>query len=848
MIAKLTLRSLSAHKLRLALTALAVVLGTAFVAGTLIFSDTTNKAFDQLFAESAQTSDVVVQARQAFAGEAEGDETSTAPIPASLLDTVRHVDGVTDAAGMVMGFAAIVGKDGKVLGGQGPPQFGIDWPTAPSEYSLASGRAPSGSGEVAIDSVTAEKTGYRIGDQAKIVLKGPAEPYKVVGVFKVGKTGTTGGVTYAAFDLATAQRLLLEPGQFSMITARAADGVSQAELAERVGRVLPPGLEAITSKKAADDAAGDVKSVLGFLNTFLLTFAIISIFVGSFIIFNTFSMLVAQRTKELALLRAVGATRRQVTRSVLGEALGLGLFGSLVGLLAGAGLAIGLRALFKAMGADLPSTGLVIAPATVIWTFAVGLVVTMFAAYFPARRAAKIPPVAALRDDVALPARSLRYRALIGGLFTIVGGAVLATGLTGNGGNPLALVGAGALLVFLAIAMLSPLFARPVTRVLGAPFATLFGATGRLSSENAQRNPRRTSATAAALMIGMALIATVSVLATSMTASIDKALDSALGADFQVTSGGGFGPGMSFDPSVAGDLAKVPGVESAVPMKYAQIKLRGEATFVTVGDPAKLAKPFKISLESGTLTPGRDEILVDAATAKENGWKAGSTVSGQYADGATATMRIAGVYRENPMAGPYLLGENTYTAHYPGKQVSGVLVVKRPSADAAQVKQALAGVLAAYPNLTLQDQTDMKEQARSGVDQLLTMITALLVLSIIIAILGIINTLALSVIERTREIGLLRAIGMGRRQLRAMIRYESVVISVFGALLGVVVGVGFGWAVQSALADQGIDVLAIPAVRLGGYLLAAAVVGVLAAIWPARRAARMDILRAIATQ
>ncbi|MEZ0071064.1 ABC transporter permease [Planotetraspora sp. GP83] len=845
MIARLTLKNLGAHKLRLALTALAVILGTAFVAGTLIFSSTTNKAFDELFSEGARTIDVMVQAKQAFAGD--DADTSAKPIPASVLDQVRKVEGVAEARGHVMGFAAIVGRDGKVVGGKGPPQFGVDWFGSLSEYALTTGRAPAAPGEVAIDSVTAGKTGYRAGDRVKVVVKGPAEPYTVVGIFKVGRSGITGGATYAAFDQATAQRLLLKPRAFSGIVAKAAGGVSQAELAKRVGAVVPAGYEAITAQKAADDAASDVKEFLGFLNTFLLTFGIISIFVGSFIIFNTFSMLVAQRTRELALLRAVGASRRQVTRSVMGEALGVGLFGSFAGLLAGAGLAIGLRVLFKAMGADLPTTGLVIAPGTVVWTFAVGVVVTLFAAYLPARRAAKIPPVAALRDDVAMPVRSLRYRAVTGGLFALAGGAVLAAGLAG-GGNPVALVGAGAVLVFLAISMLSPLFARPVTRVLGAPFARLSGAAGKLSSQNAQRNPRRTSATAAALMIGMALIATVSVLASSMTASIDKALDSGLGADFQVSSGGGFGPPQSFDPSVAAGLAAVPGVESATPMKYTQIKLKDETTLVTVADPARLAKPFKIELESGALAAGTDEILVDAKTAKANSWKAGTAVPGQYADGATASIRVAGIYKDNPMAGSYLLGEGTYAAHYPSAQVSSVLIVKRPSADAATVKKALDGFLTAYPNLTLQDQSDMKEQARGSVNQLLTMITALLVLSIVIAILGIINTLALSVVERTREIGLLRAIGMGRRQLRAMIRYESVVISVFGALLGVAVGVGVGWAVQAALAGEGIDVLAIPGGRLAGYLVAAGLVGVLAAIWPARRAARMDVLRAIATQ
>ncbi|GAA4593058.1 ABC transporter permease [Planotetraspora phitsanulokensis] len=846
MILRLTLKNLAAHKLRLGLTALAVVLGTAFVAGTLIFSGTTDKAFDELFAEGTQTVDVTVQGTRAFTGGT--DDLAAKPVPASVLDQVRRVDGVAEARGQITGFAAIVGRDGKIVGGNGPPQMGIGWPSSLSDYTLVSGRGPAAPDEVALDSVTAQKTGYTTGDQVKAVAKGPAEPYEVVGVFKVGAKGQTGGVTYAAFEPSTAQRLLAEPGAFSGIVAKAADGVSPAELAGRVNAVVPAGFEAITAQQAADDAAGDVKELLGFLSTFLLTFGVISIFVGSFIIFNTFSMLVAQRTRDLALLRAVGASRRQVTLAVMGEALGVGLLGSIAGLLAGAGLAVGLRGLFSAVGADLPTTGLVIAPSTVVWTLTVGVAVTLVAAFFPARRAAKTPPVAALRDDVAPPVRSLRARAVAGGLLGAAGGALLATGLTGDGGDPLALVGAGALLVFLAVAMLSPLFARPVTRLLGAPLVRLFGTTARLGSGNAQRNPRRTSATAAALMIGMALIATVSVLAASMTASIDKSLDGSLGADFQVSAGGGFGPPGSFDPSVAADLAAVPGVKSATPMTYAQVRLGDQQVFAAVGDPAELAGPFGLEMESGTLAAGADEILVDAGTAAAGGWTTGSAVRAQYADGAFATIRIAGVYADNPMAGPYLLGEATHAAHYPDSRVSTVLVVKAPAADAAAVRRGLESSLAAYPNLTLQDRSDIKEQARASVGQLLTMITALLVLSIVIAILGIINTLALSVIERTREIGLLRAVGMGRRQLRRMIRYESVLISVFGALLGIAVGIGFGWAVQRALAGQGIDVLAVPAGRLGAYLAAAALVGVLAAVWPARRAARMDVLRAIATQ
>jgi putative ABC transport system permease protein len=470
------------------------------------------------------------------------------------------------------------------------------------------------------------------------------------------------------------------------------------------------------------------------------------------------------------------------------------------------------------------------------------MIVTLVAAYFPARRAAKIPPVAAMRDDVGLPERSMRIRAAGGTVLMVLGVGALAGGLAGSGEDGASLVGLGAAVVFLGVAMLSPVLSRPITGALGWPFARLAGAVGRMSRENTRRNPRRTAATASALMIGLALVAMVSVLAQSMKASVDSAFDRGFGADYtlQTTSIGGF------SPEAVKAVSKAPGVSGVTPVRLGTIKLEGEKTSVMVADPPALATPIKLKIDSGTGTLGPDELLVQRKTADQWGWSVGSTVAGQYPDGVKASLRVAGIYADNQVASsPYIMTPAGYRQHAPSELIQMAYV---DTENGVQARRSIESALAAYPNVKLQDRQETKAKARGEIDQMLTVIIALLVLSIIIAALGIVNTLALSVIERTREIGLLRAVGMSRRQLRRMVRYESVVIAVFGATLGLVVGVVFGWALQRAMAEEGVDVLSIPFGQLALYAAAAAVIGVIAAIWPARRAARMDVLRAITTQ
>ncbi|GAA0369530.1 FtsX-like permease family protein [Actinoallomurus spadix] len=831
---KVTVRNLVAHKIRLALTAFAVVLGVAFVAGTLVFTDTMGRQFDRLFSRTGKGVAVQVRPKKVV----ESEEGAAAPtLPASLVAVVGRVPGVARAHGEVSGFAAIVGRDGKVVGGSGPPQLGVDWDPADRNFPIKAGRGPSGPGEVAIDRQTAGKAGLGVGDRARVVIQGPTQLVTVVGIVD---SGSLMGATLTAFDQGTAQRLLLRPGRFSDITVAARPGVSETVLRDRIRRVLPsPDYEAITGAKLREENKSQVATIMSFIRTALLIFAVISVFVGAFIIFNTFSMLVAQRSRELALLRAVGSSRRQVTRAVLGEAIGVGLVGSTAGLGAGVGLAVLLRALFNALGADLGG-GLAFTYRPVLWSYAVGMVVTVVAAYLPARRAARIPPVAAMRDDVAMPQRSLRIRMTAGSLVTAAGAVLCGLGLGGSGA---ALLGVGVALVFLGVAMLAPVLARPVVRALGAAYPRVFRTPGRLATQNALRNPRRTAATASALMIGLALVTGINVMSASAKASITRQVDRSFAADYMVTAAGRvFSPA---EPAKAVQAAA--GVEQVTALYAGRFVAGGKTrSFVATERPADLRRAARLSLVSGSAELGADGLLVDRPTAASEGLRVGSAVGVRFPDGGSASVRVAGIYARNPLVGSRVLALPAYLAHT-DHPTGAALMVNVAKAGTA-TKQGVERALSAYPGLKVQDQSDVKRSVQQGVDQFVLLLTALLALSIVIAALGIINTLALSVIERTREIGLLRAIGTSRRQTRRMIRLESVLIAAFGAVLGIALGVVAGIAFQRALRGQGLNVLSVPVTTLAGYLVLSAVIGVLAALWPAWRASRIDVLRAIAVE
>lgn len=832
MMLKVTLRNIAAHKLRLALSAIAVMLGVAFVAGTFIFTDTMSKSFDDLFSSIGKGVAVDIRAKKVVEGADDDGTAAARPIPAALLETVKKVDGVRDPVGNVTGYAAVIGRDGKVVGTMGPPQFGGNWVEG-GDYPMKTGAAPKAPGEVAIDEQTAKKAGYRVGDQAKILFQGPTRPMRVVGIIDAGNLM---GATYAAFDTATAQELLLKPGFFSDISMKSA-GPAETVLRDRVAKVLPAEFEAVTGTQMREDAESEIAQMMSFVRTFLLVFALISIFVGAFIIFNTFSMLVAQRTRELALLRAVGAARKQVTRAVLGEAFVLGLVGSTLGLAAGAGLAKLLQSLFDTGD----GSALVFTFSPVLWSYAVGVLVTMAAAYFPARRAAKVPPVAAMRDDIAMPQRSLRIRIIIGASLTALGAVLSGIGIAGMGSQPLALLGAGALGVFLGITMLAPVISRPVIRVLGAPLPRLFRTPGRMARENALRNPRRTAATAAALMIGLALVSTINVLSASMSASIGKSVDKQFGVDYVVQSEGG----REFSPAAVAAVGKVPGVEQATVLYEGRMNIDGKSTSYLAGDTEAITTGLRMKMRSGPARANAGELLLDEDTAAKRKLTVGSSVQARFPDGETETFKVVGIYPKGE-AGPWLLPESVHLEHT-ATPLADLALVNVRNADTA-TKQAIERSLADYPQVEVQDRADVKEQAQQEINGLVQILTMLLALSIIIAAVGVVNTLALSVIERTREIGLLRAVGTSRRQLRRMIRLESVMIAVFGAVLGIAVGTGFGAAIQNGLADDGLDVLVVPVATLLLYVVLAAIIGVLAALWPAWRAGRMNVLKAIATE
>jgi putative ABC transport system permease protein len=841
-------KSLLARRLRLFMSAFAVVLGVAFVAGSLVFTDTLSRAFDGIMTGSV--GDVVVRP----AGGAADDGTQTTrTLPRSVVTELATVDGAARADGKVMSYTTfVIAKDGKVIGGQGAPGLATNYSTAPAGHdlkalTLTSGREPRQSGEVALDGKTAESAGYRVGDTVQLVSAGarPVISATLVGIVDFGNGGTV-GASVATFDTKTAQELFLGgEDAFSDAWVTAAPGVSQAALRDTVAARLPAGFEAITGEAAAKEAASDINEGLSFIGTFLLVFAGISLVVGSFIIVNTFAILVAQRSRELALFRAIGATRRQVTRSVTFEALVIGLVGSTVGLGLGFALAMGITALFASFGLDLTGTPLVFQPRTALVAYAVGLVVTLAAAWLPARRAGRIPPVAAMRDDVVVGETSLHRRVILGGVMSVAGAGALTLGLVGDVPNAVAWVGGGVLFILLGVALTSPLVGRPVVAGTGLLFRKAFGSVGLMAEQNAVRNPRRTAATASALMIGLTLVSMMAVFGQSSKASIDQAIAGSVEADYVVSSA----IMVPFSPSVADRVAEVPGVESVARYQYVGVSVAGARDSAGAVEPEALDRVLPVEMVAGSMAQLVDgTTVVEDEFAAAHGVKVGDVVTAKLA-GTEAGYRVVGIYRPSPSLATSLLLTMGSIADAGVTRSDSIVYVKRaPGADAATVAAGIEKTLADLPTVTLKDQAEFAAEERAPIDQMLYIIYALLGLAVVIAVLGIVNTLALSVIERTREIGLLRAIGLGRGQLRTMLRLESVVIALLGAVLGIGLGVGFGAALQHALADEGITVLEIPFAQLAGFVAMAVVIGVLAAVWPGRRAARLDVLRAVTTE
>ena len=844
---KTTIKGILAHKVRLMLTALAVVLGVGFVAGTYILTDTMGSAFDGLFSEVNSGVAVEVSGVPQFEANRPGGENAgpAERIPESLLQPISQVPGVRSAVGGVAGYAQLVDKQGEAITTGGAPTLGVTWVDDPelSPLSLRDGRAPQAQGEIGIDAATAEEHGFRVGDRTTVLLQGPPMDAEVVGIFGFGTSNNLLGATLVAFETQTAQIAFDAEGKFDTILVAAEERVSPTELRDRIQRILPEGAQAETGEEAAANDAADIKEALSFLNIALLVFAGVAVFVGAFIIFNTFSILVAQRTRELALLRALGASPGQVRRSVIAEAFVVGIFASLVGLGAGVLIALGLQGLLTAFGIDLPSTDTQILPRTVVISLLVGILTTVVASVAPAWRASRIAPIAAMRETEPGEYRTPRARIIVGAVVTLAGAAMLFVGLLADGG--VSAVGLGAALVFFGVAVLSPVIVRPVARALGAPLPRLRGVSGKLGRENALRNPKRTAATSAALMIGLGLVAFVSIFAASIKASATKVLDDTLRADYLVSTE----QFMGFSRDVAAQLREEDAFGTVSAFRSGVFGYKGRAVEVSAIDPATIEEVAQVEMVSGRVGDlGVGDVLVYRVVAQSEGWRVGETFEVEFARTGEQTLRVAGIHDNNFIIGNYAISLETFEHNFTEQLDTLVLAKAAPGVPQEEARAAVERVAETFPNVKIEDQAEFRDRQAGQIDQLLGLITALLGLAILIALFGIVNTLALSIFERTREIGLLRAVGMGRGQIRSMIRWEAIIIAVFGALLGTAVGIFFGWAMVQALKSEGITELAIPGSQLAIYVVLAGVAGVLAAIGPARRAAKMDILRAVTTE
>ncbi|MFI1324421.1 ABC transporter permease [Streptomyces sp. WAC04189] len=834
------LRNVLAHKARLLMTVLAVMLGVAFVSGTLVFTNTISGALQNSSAKGFDHVDVAVTPEFQ---EAEGDKVGEQPeLTQALVEDSASVPGAASAIGVVSGFTAVADKDGDLIGDGWSTKGGNYWGEKDPRYPLSDGRAPKGEGEILIDSKTAGRTGYGVGDTVRMSVDGPVITPKVVGVFTTDDGSVAAGGSLTLFDTATAQKLFGKAGTYDEIDVKAKDGVTQAALKAELDKALPKDLvETTTAEKLADDQAEAIASSMSGMKQGLLVFAGIALFVGTFIIANTFTMLVAQRTKELALMRAVGASRRQVTRSVLIEAFVVGVVAAVTGLLAGIGIGAGMRALMSSMGEVVPDGPLVVSAGTVVAALAVGVLVTMLAAWLPGRRAAKIPPVAAMSSVHAkATTKSLVLRNTLGALVSAAGIAVVLAATTMGGSDGQAPMGLGAVLLIIGVFILTPLLSRPLIAA-AAPVLRLFGVSGKLARQNSVRNPRRTAATASALMIGLTLITGMTVMAGSLQKSIDKMASAAIEADYVVSMANG----NWLSPDVSEKLAGADGVTAVSPLRNSPARIGGDTEYLTGVNGSTIGELTDLKVEQGAFEVGGTEVVVDGDTAKENGWKAGSAFTVAYEDGEKQRLTVAGVYEGNDMLRGIMVDNSVLTPHLTDP-VDMQVMVKMSDGASSAAKDSLQQALDTNPAIKIQDKKDISNEIAKMFTLMLNMLYGLLAMAVIVAVLGVINTLAMSVFERSQEIGMLRAIGLDRKGIKRMVRLESLVISLFGGVLGIGLGVFFGWAAGELMGSTiATYELVLPWGRMGVFLLLAAVVGVLAALWPARRAARLNMLQAI---
>jgi putative ABC transport system permease protein len=846
---QVALRGLRARPLRTVLTAMSIVLGVAMISGTYVLTDTISKSFSEVFATANSGTDVVVSPKKvddAFS------DSEPPPISDALVARVRAVDGVRAAAGGVQGDVSIRNPAGDRIG-----RVNLLLSTQPKPldpFRFVAGREPRAPGEIALSAKTFHDEGFKLGDRVKVVGAEGAQRFTLVGSAKFGDVDTVGGYPAGIVTLPTAQALTGHRGQISSISVAARSGVTPAQLRARVRLALAG--QKVEVRTGAQDAAqqtADLEKDFGFLRTILLVFAGIALFVGAFVIYNTFTITVAQRTRELALMRTLGASRRQVLRSVVLEAGVIGFIASLLGLLGGLALAPALRGLLSLIGADLPSTGSVVQTRTIVVALIVGVLVTILSSVVPALRATRIAPVVALREGLTAEARTSRKRIFFAALLCLVGAGILAYGLFGgaSGSGTAALLGGGAVAVFIGVALFSPQLVRPIAWVVGWPLQRFAGVSGKLARENAIRNPARTAATAAALMVGVALVAFVSIFAAGLRGSIDGAVDRAFTGDLSVVAKSGFG---STPPALVGAVGRVPGVGAVSGVRFSEAKVVGKhgTTSVSGIDPSTFAKTYTLKWKQGSdatlATLGSDGVLADTGYSKTT--RVGDRISMLTPAGKRVTYTVRGLLDEGSdfglLGGGLVVSSARMAADFDAKDDAFVFLRFAPGASPAATRRAIDAMLAQrFPDTETQDREQVKQAQAGQINQLLYLIYALLGLSVIVALFGILNTLALSIFERTRELGMLRAIGTSRRQVKRVVRLEAVITSLIGALLGLVLGVLFALAVSRPLEAEGFR-LTFPVTTLVLLVVIAAAAGMVASLWPARRAARLDVLRALA--
>jgi putative ABC transport system permease protein len=849
---RVALKGLLGRKLRAALTAIAIVLGVAMMSGTFVLTDTIKGAFTSIFSESYKNADLIVTGKTAFTND-QGNGVQTPSFPESLLQKVRALPGVNAAAGAVSDDRTkLVGRDGKSISSGGAPNLAFSVDTSEQRFNpltLTAGTWPAGPGQIAIDSGTAGKKHYSVGDTIGVESRGPVRQFRIAGIVKLSGV-SIGGATMAVFDLPTAQQVLHRLGELDVIRVQAKHGVSLATLTAEIQPLLPSTAQVRgTAAQVKEDKKG-VNGFTTFIQSFLLAFAGIALFVGSFVIANTLGITIAQRVREFATLRTIGASRRQIMRSVILEAFVIGILGSVTGLFLGLGLAKGLNSLFVAIGIDLPTAGTVFKTRTVVVCLVVGTLITLLASLRPALRATRIAPIAAVREGAVLPpGRFARFTPYLSGAVLGLGVLLLVYGVLAHGlatATRLFSLGAGILLLFFGVSANAARVVRPLASVLGWPATRFAGTSGVLARDNAMRNPKRTASTASALMIGLALVTFVAILGAGIRSSFESAVDELFKGSYALTSTNTFTP---LTTAAQTALAKAPNVTAVSGIRAGSARYFGNTDNLT-GVDTGLAKVVHLTWQEGTdnvpAELGRDGAFVDHKFAKKHHLHLGSPLRIQTPTGQFVALRIEGIYKlpkgGSPFA-PVTISNELFDAHYIDPENEMVFINVKGGVSDANTK-ILEQSVKAFPDAKVQTSAQFKKNFEAPLNKIILLLYVLLALSVIVSLFGIVNTLVLTVFERTRELGMLRAVGMTKRQTRAMIRYESVVTSLIGGALGLAVGIFLSLLVTHALSSDGV-VFAVPWLSLVYFVIAAIVVGILAAILPARRAARLNVLEAL---